>query len=133
MPVLDINVAEDEVDSVLIRTGDDEVVFQVDTVNKKVIIDTLQATVSSDRITSDTTLTANHETVFVDTDLSDVAITLPPLINGERYKIINSGTSENDATIIPDDTDLLFGENVSFDLYDGEVIEIDGNLTEGWW
>jgi hypothetical protein len=87
----------------------------------------------TDRITSNTTLTGDHNQVFVDTDGGAVTITLPAGVDGTHYRIINTGSSGNDVTITPDGAELLIGANSNFTLYDAESLDMVYETTEGWW
>lgn len=69
---------------------------------------------------------------YEDTDSSDVNINLLPGINNLTYKVVNTGSSGNRVSVIPNGTDLLFGENETFYLYDDESIYITYQATEGW-
>jgi hypothetical protein len=86
-----------------------------------------------DRFISDTTLDATHHVVFVDTDGGAVTITLPAIVNGTQYRIVNVGTSGNAVALIPDGSELLLSLNESFCLLDGDVLIINGEDTEGWY
>ncbi len=85
------------------------------------------------RITSNTTLDASHHTVFCPTNGGAFTITLPPLVDGTEYVIINTGSIGRDVTVAPDGTDDLFGVNSSDTVSDGEVLVIRAETTEGWW
>lgn len=88
------------------------------------------------RITSGpySVLSSDH-VILVDTDGGAVTVNLPAGVEGTNYKIVNVGSSGNDAIIDPNGTEQLYagGAGVSFDLIDGEVINIHYNATEGWW
>ena len=76
---------------------------------------------------------ATDEEIFIDTDGGAVDISLPPGIDGTNYRLINTGTSGNNATLIPALTDKLFGENASERLVDSEVLIMTFETTEGWY
>ena len=69
---------------------------------------------------------------FVDTDNSVIVLNLIEGIDGRQFRILNCGNCGNWVEIVPRGSDLLFGENQSFILYDGEVIELCFNSIEGW-
>jgi hypothetical protein len=87
-----------------------------------------------DRITSADspfTLTGTERDLFVNTDAGNVIvnlITTYPAI----YSIKNSGSSGNTVTINPAGAELLFGVNAPLVIYDGEVIDLQYETTEGW-
>ena len=85
------------------------------------------------RVTEDTTLTAANHNVFVDTDDAAITITLPAGVAGTKYRIVNVGSSDNDVTLVPDGSELLFGENASDRIADSEALIIVYETTEGWW
>jgi len=59
--------------------------------------------------------------------------TLPAGVQGQQYKIVNTGTSGNTLTITPAGTENLIGANSSFTLQDGESIIIGYDETDGWY
>jgi parallel beta-helix repeat protein len=79
------------------------------------------------------TVTAADQQIFVDTDSLAITVNLPAGINGTVYKIVNCGSSGRTVTVVPNGANLLFGSNTSEILYDGEIIEISYETTEGWW
>ena len=85
------------------------------------------------RITSATTLDATMHDVYCDTDSAAITVTLPPGADWKEYRIINTGTSGNNATITPDGSELLLGVNSTMDLFDGDVLIVRYEATEGWW
>ena len=85
------------------------------------------------RVTEDATLTAAHHNVFVDTDDAAITISLPAGVAGTKYRIVNTGNSDNDVTLVPDGSELLFGENASERIADSEALIIVYESTEGWW
>lgn len=75
---------------------------------------------------------SDDERIFCDTDFGAINIILPVGTNGAEYRVLNTGRSGNAVTITPDGTELLFGENNSFPLYDAEVVDICFEETQGW-
>jgi len=96
------------------------------------IIDQGQSSNLVERITESTTLDDTHEYVFCDTDGGAFTVTLPAGSDGRLFRINNCGSSDNNVTLTPDGTELLFGENASELIYDGEVIDLIYESTEGW-
>ena len=86
--------------------------------------------VNTTRVTTTYTILASDDNVFCDTDGGDFAVTLPSVVNGQAYRIINCGSGT--LTIAPDGTDLLVGVNESVTMDKGVVI-LTGETTEGWW
>jgi hypothetical protein len=89
--------------------------------------------VNTTRITGNTTLNATHHNVFCDTDGGGFTVTLPALVDGTVYRIINTGSSGKTLTVAPNGSDLLLGVNSSLTMADGDVLVIVGETTEGWW
>lgn len=85
------------------------------------------------RLTTTTQLTDQMEEVFCNTDTSGYTVTLPVGTGGERYRIINSGTSGNSLTVTPSGTQDLLGSNSSFSLMDKETLIVVFEPTEGWF
>lgn len=84
------------------------------------------------RITANYTLTANDCVLFCDTDGGAIQVDLPAGVNGTEYRIINTGSSGNDVTLVPNGSELLFGLNASEYLADAEKVIIVYETTEGW-
>lgn len=78
---------------------------------------------------------STDEILFVDTDSQALTVNLPPGVSGKYYKVVNTGSSGNDATINPDGTEQFFqgGAGISFDLMDGEILDMHYDSTEGWY
>ena len=76
---------------------------------------------------------ATDDEIFVDTDGGAITVNLPAGIDGKRYRIINTGSSDNDVTVAPNGAELLTGENASRTLSDSSVIILTYETTEGWW
>lgn len=76
---------------------------------------------------------ATDEEIFFDTDAIPIIALLPAGIDGANYRMINVGTSQNDVTLTPDGTDLLFGVNTTERIADQEVIDATYETTEGWY
>ncbi len=89
--------------------------------------------VSVDRIVTPTTLTATHHHVFIDTDDTGLIVTLPAGVAGTEYRVVNTGTSSNNATITPNGAELLVGVNSNFTLYDGEALNVIFQSESGWY
>ena len=85
------------------------------------------------RITGNYNILPSDSVIFCDTDGGAFVVNLPAIIDGTHYKIKNTGTSGNDVTLTPDGTDKLFGVNASEPVHDGEVFDIEPEMTEGWW
>jgi len=76
---------------------------------------------------------ATDEEIFIDTDGGAISITLPPGIDGTNYRMINTGTSGNDITLVPALTDKLFGFNANEKIIDFEVLIMTFETSEGWY
>jgi hypothetical protein len=77
-------------------------------------------------------LSSDHE-IFCDTDAGAITINLPAGVNKTNYRIINTGSANNDVTVVPDGAELLTGANESRTLSDGSVIILTYETIEGWW
>lgn len=73
------------------------------------------------------------EIIFVDTDTGVVTVNLPAGAQGQTYKIINSGNSGNNVTIVPNGSDLLIGDVASEYLIDAETLILTFDEIEGWF
>jgi hypothetical protein len=72
-------------------------------------------------------------TLFVDTDTSAITLNLPAGAVKDYLRIINTGSSDNDITVVPNGSELLTGANASRTLSDSSVIILEFNDTKGWW
>ena len=79
------------------------------------------------------TILATDEVVFCNTDAAAWTATLLAGIEGQSFRIINSGDSGNILTLAPDGTEHLLGVNTDFDLYDGEALELTYSADDGWY
>ncbi|GAF92240.1 unnamed protein product, partial [marine sediment metagenome] len=75
----------------------------------------------------------SDEIINCDTDSGVIDLYLLPGIGSSDIKINNTGSSGNDVNVIPNSTELLYGENLPEKLYDSEGIIIGYNEPEGWW
>ena len=87
--------------------------------------------VKTNRLTSNTALTAQYDQVFCNTDGGIFIVTLPAGVNGTRYRIINTGS--NNLTITPAEGESLLGSASSFTLATDEALTIVYESTEGWY
>lgn len=78
-------------------------------------------------------ISKSDEIIFVDTDLLPITVNLPAGINGQNIQIINSGTSGNNVTIVPNGLELLNGENATEYLVDAENLILTYETVEGWF
>jgi len=79
------------------------------------------------------TMTISDDIVFVNTDTGDKIVKLPAGTQGYGHRIVNVGTSGNDVILTPDGLELLNGLNAVETLSDGESLEINYEITEGWY
>lgn len=89
--------------------------------------------VNTTRATTTYTILVTDDNIFCNTDGSAWTATLPAGAEGQRFRIINSGSSLNDLTIAPNGSEHLLGANSNFILRDGETLEIVYNATDGWY
>jgi hypothetical protein len=85
------------------------------------------------RVTNDTVIDDSYHHVFGNTDTQAITITLPAGDEGREYRIINTGSSENNLILTPDGTENLIGVNSSFTLTDGEALILIYNSIDGWY
>lgn len=84
------------------------------------------------RNTTGTTINKSAYQWNGNTDAGGFPYTLPIGVQGETYKIVNTGTSGNTLTIIPNGSEKLIG-TTSFELNDGESLIIGYDATDGWY
>ena len=88
------------------------------------------------RITSaDSPYTAqytDHE-IFSNTDSGAISVLLLAGVLGQTYRIVNTGTSNNNLTITPNGVQNLLGANSAFTLFDGEALIITWETTDHWY
>jgi hypothetical protein len=85
------------------------------------------------RVTTTYTILVSDEVVFCNTSGGAFTATLPLGVEGQTFKIINSGSSGNKLTVAPNGSEHLIGANSSFDLNDGETLQLTYNSTDGWY
>ena len=85
------------------------------------------------RITATDTILTTDDVVFCNTATA-YTVTLPTGVEGQTFRIINSGTASKTLTVKPAaGQDLIGIADNSFLLYDGESLEITYNATDGWY
>ena len=85
------------------------------------------------RATTTYTILVTDDVIFANTDGGTWTVTLPAGVEGQTFKIINSGSSANNLTVAPDGSEHLIGANSNFTLTDGETLVITYNATDGWY
>ncbi|MCP4937331.1 MAG: hypothetical protein GY927_24760 [bacterium] len=88
---------------------------------------------NTSRYTTTQTILATDDVVFANTDSAAWTATLPAGVEGQTFKIINSGSSGNTLTIEPDGSEDLLGMNSGFTLADRETLVITYNSNDGWF
>lgn len=131
-----LNSGNDKVDKVVGATADNLAALTSDGNLKDSGIaseDVSRIIRNTTRVTSTPyTILSTDYKVFCDTDLIAITVNLPPGEDGVSYTIINSGSSGNNVTLVPNGSELLFGANSNETLYNGEVFDLTYNTTEGW-
>lgn len=84
------------------------------------------------RVTSNTTIATTDYQWHGNTDAGGITITLPVGVQGQEYKVVNTGTSGNTLVIAPNGIEKLLGENSSFDLVDKEALIVAFDSNDGW-
>lgn len=97
------------------------------TTKQKVIVNTTRATSSPYNVA------ATDHIVFVDTDSANITVNLPAGEGGRHLRFINTGSSTNIVTLVPNGAELLVGNNANFTLNDAEILNVYYESTEGWW
>lgn len=85
------------------------------------------------RVTTTYTILTSDEVIFANTDGGAYTVTLPAGVEGQTFKITNSGSTGNNLNIAPDGSEHLLGANSSFALADAESLIITYNTTDGWY
>jgi hypothetical protein len=83
------------------------------------------------RVTTTYTILTTDDRVFCDTDAGAFTVTLPVGVEGQEFRIINSGS--NNLTIAPNGAELINGVNSNYTLLNGDVIILTYETTDGWW
>lgn len=88
--------------------------------------------VNTTRVTTTyTALVTDHE-IFCDTDGGAFTITLPVGVDGQKFRIINCGSSGNDLTIDGNGAENVRGAATQI-VSDSEIMIITYETTEQWW
>ena len=86
--------------------------------------------VNTSRVTTTYTILVSDHRVFCNTDGGDFTVTLPEGIDGQEYRIINTGSGT--LTVAPNSAELIDGVNASKTMGTGIII-LTYETTEGWW
>jgi len=78
------------------------------------------------------TISTEDEEVFFDTDSNDITATLPPGVEGQKYRLVSVGSSGNKVILTPYGTEKLFLNNSTENIYDYEALTITYDETFGW-
>ena len=78
------------------------------------------------------TILDSDQVIHADTDGGNIVTNLPAIVQGTRYRIVNTGTSSNTVSIAPNGAENLLGENSSFMLCDQEALDTNGDTAQGW-
>ena len=78
------------------------------------------------------TVLATDDVIYCNTDSGDIEVLLIAGSTGRHQKVISVGSNNNTLTVTPNGAEEVYGED-SFDMYDGENIDIHWNETEGWY
>jgi len=75
------------------------------------------------------------EVIFVNPDTlgSDITLNLPPGSDGREYTIIHTGSDSHEVFLVPNGTEKLFGDNLTFTIKRSEKFNIIFLSSEGWW
>jgi len=85
------------------------------------------------RVTTTYDILITDDRVFANTDSGAFTATLPAGVEGQEFRIINSGTSGLDLTLAPNGAENLIGANSSITISDSESIILNYNATDGWY
>ena len=85
------------------------------------------------RVTADYNIQVEDGTIYCDTDGGSFSVFLPEGVSGETHRIINTGSTGNTATVVPDGVELLNGFNGAEALYDSENLQLQYQSNEGWF
>ncbi|MDP4852257.1 MAG: hypothetical protein NWR22_03640, partial [Saprospiraceae bacterium] len=85
------------------------------------------------RQTTTYTILSTDFIIFGNTDAGNWSASLPAGVANTEYHIINTGTSGNILTVVPNGAEKIFGVNASFNLNDAESLVIRYNATDGWY
>lgn len=84
------------------------------------------------RVTTTYQILTTDEIVYADSDGGAYTVTLPAGSEGQHIKVINCGSAGNNITLEGSGSEQVMSEN-NQTLYDGDVIDLHYNTTEGWW
>ena len=85
------------------------------------------------RVTTTYAILVTDDVVFCNTDSAEFTVTLPSGIEGQTFRIINSGASSNSLTLAPSGAEKLLGENSNFTLLDKESLIVTFDTIEEWY
>jgi len=85
------------------------------------------------RVTTTYTILVTDDQVFGNTDSAGFTATLPAGVEGQSFRIVNTGSSSNTLTLAPNGSEHLIGVNSNWTLADGESLIVTYNATDGWY
>lgn len=85
------------------------------------------------RVTTTQTIGNNFHQWNGNTDGGAITLTMSVGVQGEGYKLANTGTAGNLLTVAPNGAEHLLGVNSNFTLVDGESLELAYDSTDGWY
>ena len=85
------------------------------------------------RVTTTYTVLISDDVIFANTDGAAYTITLPAGVEGQTYRIINSGSGGNDLTVASNGSEHINGTASNLTLTDGQKEYITFNTNDGWY
>lgn len=116
------------------RNGGDTVVGSSTSTSRSALITKGGRLKETTKVSSNYSVSAREEEIFVDSDAGDITITLPSFVeNGQHYRIVNIGSSGNTVSV-----EVFFnfytvkGVN-TYNISDGEDVLLTYVISEGFW
>ena len=106
-------------------------IYSVDILASGTLSSTAGRIRATTRVTTTYSILTSDDNIYCNTTAGDFTVTLPAGVDGQTFRIINSGTGT--LTIAPNGTELLTGANASKTANAGTVIVLVYETTDGWF
>lgn len=99
---------------------------------RRIVNEVLGTTINITPSDSPYTIVTAGINLVCNTNSGSIIVNYPPGTANSKVRVSNSGTSNNNVSLVGDGTDLIKGESTQT-LYDDETLNSVFDITEGWF